>query len=177
MGAGTPTVARNEAQAQCGRRGCGQVWRESRREARAIPLQLFRPEPRSPSPAPSTAPSPRPAPRFTMAQRRLTDFYARRRPTVPGCALPRLKPSWRTPSPVKAAPCIPGSSRKRARPADEPTRDQPAPLARRRLQLPAAEVSVRAGSRGGERRVGLVGPSQAAGRALGPGCGFAPLGS
>ncbi|XP_055991562.1 DNA replication factor Cdt1 [Sorex fumeus] len=75
-----------------------------------------------------------------MAQRRLTDFYARRRPAPPGSAVPRAKPAWRTPSPAKLAPRSPGSSRKRARPPAEPTRDDPAPPARRRLRLPAAEA-------------------------------------
>ncbi|XP_020949300.1 DNA replication factor Cdt1 [Sus scrofa] len=73
-----------------------------------------------------------------MAQRRVTDFFARRRPGLRG-APPRAKPSLRTPSPAKPAPSAPrpGSSRKRARPAAEPTRDEPAPPARRRLRLPA----------------------------------------
>ncbi|XP_055001984.1 DNA replication factor Cdt1 isoform X2 [Sorex araneus] len=78
-----------------------------------------------------------------MAQRRLTDFYARRRPAPPGSAVPRAKPAWRTPSPAKLLPRTPGSSRKRARPPAEPTRDEPAPPARRRLRLPAAEVPER----------------------------------
>uniref|UniRef100_A0A8C3WKR8 DNA replication factor Cdt1 n=1 Tax=Catagonus wagneri TaxID=51154 RepID=A0A8C3WKR8_9CETA len=73
-----------------------------------------------------------------MAQRRVTDFFARRRPG-PRAAPPKTKPSWRTPSPAKLAPSAPGpgGSRKRARPAAEPTRDGPAPPARRRLRLPA----------------------------------------
>ncbi|XP_072802901.1 DNA replication factor Cdt1 [Vicugna pacos] len=79
-----------------------------------------------------------------MAQRRLTDFFASRRPGL-RAAPPRAKPAWRTPSPAKPAPRGPapgpgpGSSRKRARPPAEPTRDEPAPPARRRLRLPAAE--------------------------------------
>lgn len=79
-----------------------------------------------------------------MAQRRVTDFFARRRPGLRG-APPRAKPSLRTPSPAKPAPSAPrpGSSRKRARPAAEPTRDEPAPPARRRLRLPADTVRTR----------------------------------
>ncbi|XP_032320492.1 DNA replication factor Cdt1 [Camelus ferus] len=79
-----------------------------------------------------------------MAQRRLTDFFASRRPGL-RAAPPRAKPAWRTPSPAMPAPRGPapgpgpGSSRKRARPPAEPTRDEPAPPARRRLRLPAAE--------------------------------------
>ncbi|XP_057569167.1 DNA replication factor Cdt1 [Hippopotamus amphibius kiboko] len=81
-----------------------------------------------------------------MAQRRLTDFFARRRPGL-RAAPTRAKPAWRTPSPAKPAPRAPaarpgpGSSRKRARPPAEPTRDEPAPPARRRLRLPADAVS------------------------------------
>ncbi|XP_065781263.1 DNA replication factor Cdt1 [Muntiacus reevesi] len=79
-----------------------------------------------------------------MAQRRLTDFFARRRPGV-SATLPRAKPAWRTPSPAKSAPCAaapgPGSSRKRARPPAKPTRDEPVPPARKRLRLPADAVS------------------------------------
>ncbi|XP_049478767.1 DNA replication factor Cdt1 [Panthera uncia] len=79
-----------------------------------------------------------------MAQPRLTDFFARRRPG-PRAAPPRAKPAWRTPSPAKPAPPTPartpGGSRKRARPPAEPTRDHPAPPARRRLRLPADTVS------------------------------------
>ncbi|XP_039079482.1 DNA replication factor Cdt1 [Hyaena hyaena] len=79
-----------------------------------------------------------------MAQPRLTDFFARRRPG-PRAAPPRAKPAWRTPSPAKPAPPTParapGGSRKRARPPAEPTRDLPAPPARRRLRLPADAVS------------------------------------
>ncbi|XP_060041006.1 DNA replication factor Cdt1 isoform X2 [Erinaceus europaeus] len=78
-----------------------------------------------------------------MAQRRLTDFFARRRPTPCGSVPPRAKPIWRTPSPSKCAPSTPvsapGSSRKRARPLAEPARGDAAPPARRRLRLPAAE--------------------------------------
>ncbi|XP_060041007.1 DNA replication factor Cdt1 isoform X3 [Erinaceus europaeus] len=80
-----------------------------------------------------------------MAQRRLTDFFARRRPTPCGSVPPRAKPIWRTPSPSKCAPSTPvsapGSSRKRARPLAEPARGDAAPPARRRLRLPAAEIS------------------------------------
>ncbi|XP_054444807.1 DNA replication factor Cdt1 isoform X2 [Pteronotus mesoamericanus] len=82
-----------------------------------------------------------------MAQRRLTDFFARRRPG-PRAALSRSKPTWSTPSPAKpASPARTpnsGGSRKRARPdkpaCDEPTRDESAPPARRRLRLPANAV-------------------------------------
>ncbi|XP_070254169.1 DNA replication factor Cdt1 [Myotis yumanensis] len=79
-----------------------------------------------------------------MAQRRVTDFFLRRRPG-PRAASLRAKPNWRTPSPAKPAlrAQVPtsGGSRKRARPpaeptSDETTRDQPAPTARRRLRLP-----------------------------------------
>ncbi|XP_027475342.1 DNA replication factor Cdt1 [Zalophus californianus] len=79
-----------------------------------------------------------------MAQPRLTDFFARRRPGL-RAAPPRVKPAWRTPSPAKPAPGAPartpGGSRKRARPPAEPTRDHPALPARRRLRLPADTVS------------------------------------
>ncbi|XP_049720563.1 DNA replication factor Cdt1 [Elephas maximus indicus] len=77
-----------------------------------------------------------------MAQRRVTDFFARRRSGPPAC-LPRAKQALRTPSPAKPAPGVPapalsdppGGSRKRARPAADPARDEPAPPARRRLRL------------------------------------------
>ncbi|KAM7058196.1 DNA replication factor Cdt1 [Molossus nigricans] len=78
-----------------------------------------------------------------MAQRRLTDFFARRRPGL-RAASTRAKPTWRTPSPAKPAPRVSaptsGGSRKRARPpsepaCDEPSRRKPAPPARRRLKL------------------------------------------
>ncbi|XP_065755771.1 DNA replication factor Cdt1 [Phocoena phocoena] len=83
-----------------------------------------------------------------MAQCRLTDFFARRRPALRAKPT-RTKPAWRTPSPAKPAPRAPapgpgpgpGSSRKRARSPAEPTRDEPAPPARRRLRLPANAVS------------------------------------
>uniref|UniRef100_F1MCJ1 DNA replication factor Cdt1 n=1 Tax=Bos taurus TaxID=9913 RepID=F1MCJ1_BOVIN len=79
-----------------------------------------------------------------MAQRRLTDFFARRRPGG-SATLPRAKPAWRTPSPAKSAPCAaapgPGSSRKRTRPPAEPTRDERVPPARKRLKLSADAVS------------------------------------
>ncbi|XP_047566075.1 DNA replication factor Cdt1 isoform X2 [Lutra lutra] len=79
-----------------------------------------------------------------MAQPRLTDFFARRRPGLRAVP-PRVKQAWRTPSPAKpasGAPArTPGSSRKRARPPAEPARDHPAPPARRRLRLPADAVS------------------------------------
>ncbi|XP_044617345.2 DNA replication factor Cdt1 isoform X1 [Equus asinus] len=78
-----------------------------------------------------------------MAQRRVTDFFARRRPGP--CAAPsRAKPAWRTPSPAKPAARAPApapGSRKRARPPAEPPCRESAPPARRRLQLPAEEVS------------------------------------
>ncbi|XP_066204962.1 DNA replication factor Cdt1 [Saccopteryx leptura] len=83
-----------------------------------------------------------------MAQRRLTDFYARRRP-VPCTMLSRVKPTWRTPSPAKLASRAPApapcGSRKRPRPrvepsCDESTQDEPTPPARRRLRLCADVV-------------------------------------
>ncbi|KAM5262635.1 DNA replication factor Cdt1 [Ctenodactylus gundi] len=69
-----------------------------------------------------------------MAQRRVTDFYARRRP---GSTAPKIKAACSTPSPARlAAPVLaPGSSRKRARPPATPAGDHPAPPARRRLRL------------------------------------------
>ncbi|KAM9607897.1 DNA replication factor Cdt1 isoform 2-T2 [Trichechus inunguis] len=78
-----------------------------------------------------------------MAQRRVTDFFARRRSGPPAC-LPRAKQVLRTPSPAKPAPGLPapalsdppGGSRKRPRPAADPAHDEPAPPARRRLRLP-----------------------------------------
>ncbi|CAK7318242.1 DNA replication factor Cdt1 [Vulpes lagopus] len=79
-----------------------------------------------------------------MAQPRLTDFFARRRPG-PHASRPRTKAAWRTPSPtepaLRARVRTPGSSRKRPRPPAEPARDRPAPPARRRLRLPADAVS------------------------------------
>lgn len=87
-------------------------------------------------------------PRPAMAQPRLTDFFARRRPG-PRAALPRAKPAWRTPSPAKPAACVPAPSpargRKRARPPAEPARDEPAPPARRRLRLQADPARARRG--------------------------------
>ncbi|XP_042558197.1 DNA replication factor Cdt1 [Dipodomys spectabilis] len=66
-----------------------------------------------------------------MAQRRLTDFFARR---GPGSAARRAKPACRTPSP--AGPVLAsGGSRKRARAPAEPGAARPAPPARRRLRL------------------------------------------
>ncbi|XP_036296777.2 DNA replication factor Cdt1 isoform X1 [Pipistrellus kuhlii] len=79
-----------------------------------------------------------------MEQRRLTDFYARRRLGLRAPSL-RVKPTWRTPSPAKSAlraqVSTSSGSRKRARPpaepaSDEPTRAPSAPSARRRLRLP-----------------------------------------
>ncbi|XP_058530024.1 DNA replication factor Cdt1 isoform X2 [Ochotona princeps] len=74
-----------------------------------------------------------------MAQRRLTDFFARRRPG-PGAPL-RAKAACRTPSPAKLArlspptgPPVPGSGRKRARRSPESS-EESAPPARRRLRL------------------------------------------
>ncbi|KAM5208450.1 DNA replication factor Cdt1 [Hipposideros larvatus] len=79
-----------------------------------------------------------------MAQRRLTDFFASRRPG-PRAASSRAKPTWSTPSPAKPSPrtsaTTTGGSRKRARPPAEPVRDEPSPAARRRLRLPADAVS------------------------------------
>ncbi|XP_004842732.1 DNA replication factor Cdt1 isoform X2 [Heterocephalus glaber] len=66
-----------------------------------------------------------------MAQSRVTDFFACRRP---GSAAPRVKAACRTPSPARPAPG-PGSSRKRARPPAASGGEQPAPPARRRLRL------------------------------------------
>ncbi|KAM5297962.1 DNA replication factor Cdt1 isoform 1-T2 [Glossophaga mutica] len=78
-----------------------------------------------------------------MAQRRLTDFFAHRRPG-PRAALSRAKPTWGTPSSAKPAPHAwapnSGGRRKRARLPDEPTRDDPAPPARRKLKLSADVV-------------------------------------
>lgn len=70
-----------------------------------------------------------------MAQSRVTDFYARRRPSL---TAPRAKSACLTPSPsgLVTPEFTRSSSRKRARPATEPRSDQPAPLARRRLRLP-----------------------------------------
>ncbi|KAI5276888.1 DNA replication factor Cdt1 [Manis pentadactyla] len=87
-------------------------------------------------------------PRPAMAQPRLTDFFARRRPG-PRAAPPRAKPAWRTPSPAKPAAGVPAPSparsRKRARPPAEPARDEPAPPARRRLRLLADPARARRG--------------------------------
>ncbi|KAJ1072869.1 hypothetical protein K5549_012095 [Capra hircus] len=97
-----------------------------------------------PPPAHRSAPAASDPASPVMAQRRLTDFFARRRPGV-STTLPRAKPAWRTPSPAKSAACAaapgPGSSRKRARPPAEPTRDERVPPARKRLRLPADAVS------------------------------------
>lgn len=91
-----------------------------------------------------------------MAQRRLTDFFARRRPG-PRAASSRAKPIWSTPSPAKPSPrasaLTMGGSRKRARPPAEPVHDKPAPPARRKLRLPADAVR----ARGGRDRVCVVG--------------------
>ncbi|XP_054308761.1 DNA replication factor Cdt1 [Pongo pygmaeus] len=77
-----------------------------------------------------------------MEQRRVTDFFARRRP---GPRIAPPKPACRTPSPARPALRAPDSatsgSRKRARPPADPGRDQASPLARRRLRLSADEVS------------------------------------
>uniref|UniRef100_A0A2K5P0X8 DNA replication factor Cdt1 n=1 Tax=Cercocebus atys TaxID=9531 RepID=A0A2K5P0X8_CERAT len=77
-----------------------------------------------------------------MEQRRVTDFFARRRPG-PGIVLPKL--ACRTPSPARPALRAPDSatsgSRKRARPPAAPGRDQARPPARRRLRLSADAVS------------------------------------
>lgn len=90
-----------------------------------------------------------------MAQCRVTDFFARRRPR-PRAASSWAKRTWRTPSPAKLEPSAPaptkGGSRKRARPSAEParaelTRGEPAPPARRKLRLPVDAVRAR-GSRG-----------------------------
>ncbi|XP_015984989.2 DNA replication factor Cdt1 [Rousettus aegyptiacus] len=83
-----------------------------------------------------------------MAQCRVTDFFARRRPR-PRAASSWAKRTWRTPSPAKLEPSAPaptkGGSRKRARPSAEParaelTRGEPAPPARRKLRLPVDAV-------------------------------------
>ncbi|KAF6076916.1 chromatin licensing and DNA replication factor 1 [Phyllostomus discolor] len=83
-----------------------------------------------------------------MAQRRLTDFFAHRRPG-PRATLSRTKPTWGTPSSAKNVPHVrvpsSGGRRKRARLPDdpacnEPTRDEPAPPARRKLKLTADVV-------------------------------------
>lgn len=100
-------------------------------------------------------PAPGPGLILVMAQRRLTDFFARRRPG-PRAASSRAKPTWSTPSSAQPAPHArapnSGGRRKRALlpddPAyDEPTRDEPAPPARRRLRLLADAVRVQ-GDRG-----------------------------
>ncbi|KAF6076915.1 chromatin licensing and DNA replication factor 1 [Phyllostomus discolor] len=86
-----------------------------------------------------------------MAQRRLTDFFAHRRPG-PRATLSRTKPTWGTPSSAKNVPHVrvpsSGGRRKRARLPDdpacnEPTRDEPAPPARRKLKLTADVVPFR----------------------------------
>ncbi|PNI14870.1 CDT1 isoform 1 [Pan troglodytes] len=78
-----------------------------------------------------------------MEQRRVTDFFARRRPGPPRIAPPKL--ACRTPSPARPALRAPDSatsgSRKRARPPAAPGRDQAGPPARRRLRLSVDEVS------------------------------------
>ncbi|XP_073911577.1 DNA replication factor Cdt1 isoform X2 [Castor canadensis] len=73
-----------------------------------------------------------------MAQSRVTDFFARRRP---GPAVPRTKTVCRTPSPAGLTDPVPtpAGSRKRARPPAAPGSDQPAPPARRRLRLHDAD--------------------------------------
>lgn len=129
--------------------GRGQARRENRRGAR----HRFRPARYQ---VPVRVPGP------AMAQPRLTDFFARRRPGL-RAAPPRVKSVWRTPSPAKPAPGAPartpGGSRKRARPPAEPARDHPAPPARRRLRLPAdtvtGETETGAGA-GGTRTGGLA---------------------
>lgn len=139
------------------RRGRSLVWRENRREAQ----QHFRSRHNSGCAAASIL-----GLCLAMAQCRLTDFFARRRPR-PRAASSWAKRTWRTPSPAKPELSAPapskGSSRKRARPSAEPTReeltrDKPAPPARRKLRLPADAVRAR-GSRGlaeerGNRRDG-----------------------
>lgn len=119
--------------------------------------------PASPFPPPgfpSLVPAPGPGLVLVMAQRRLTDFFAHRRPG-PRAALSRTKPTWGTPSSAKPAPHVrvPSSGGRRKRsllpddPAcDEPTRDEPAPPARRKLKLTADVVRVQ-GDRGGAGRV------------------------
>ncbi|CAH7049416.1 DNA replication factor Cdt1 [Phodopus roborovskii] len=73
-----------------------------------------------------------------MAQSRVTDFYARRRP---GLTAPRAKSACLTPSPsgLVTPQFTRSSSRKRARPSTEPRNDQPSPPARRRLRLPGLD--------------------------------------
>ncbi|XP_057609790.1 DNA replication factor Cdt1 [Chionomys nivalis] len=73
-----------------------------------------------------------------MAQSRVTDFYARRRP---GLTAPRAKSVCLTPSPSRLVPTelTRSSSRKRACPSTEPGSDHPAPPVRRRLQLPGLD--------------------------------------
>uniref|UniRef100_A0A0D9S2Q3 DNA replication factor Cdt1 n=1 Tax=Chlorocebus sabaeus TaxID=60711 RepID=A0A0D9S2Q3_CHLSB len=77
-----------------------------------------------------------------MEQRRVTDFFARRRPG-PHIAPPKL--ACRTPSParpaLRASDSATSGSRKRARPPAAPERDQARPPARRRLRLSADAVS------------------------------------
>ncbi|XP_059855658.1 DNA replication factor Cdt1 [Delphinus delphis] len=122
-------------------RGGARARRENQREKRlhfrlCPAVVVLQPRSRSPGPAAPAAPA--------MAQCRLTDFFARRRPGLRAKPT-RTKPAWRTPSPAKSAPRAPapgpGSSRKRARSPAEPTRAEPAPPARRRLRLPANAVS------------------------------------
>ncbi|XP_021486815.1 DNA replication factor Cdt1 [Meriones unguiculatus] len=73
-----------------------------------------------------------------MAQSRVTDFYACRRP---GFTAPRAKSTCLTPSPsgLVTPEFTRSSSRKRARPHAEPRSDQPSPPARRRLRLPGLD--------------------------------------
>ncbi|KAL6082897.1 hypothetical protein STEG23_002591 [Scotinomys teguina] len=73
-----------------------------------------------------------------MAQSRVTDFYACRRP---GLTAPQAKSACLTPSPsgLVTPEFTRSSSRKRARPPTEPVSDQPAPPARRRLRLPGLD--------------------------------------
>nr|BBA65118.1 Fucci-G1/G2/M phase probe [synthetic construct] len=78
-----------------------------------------------------------------MEQRRVTDFFARRRPGPPRIAPPKL--ACRTPSPARPALRAPASatsgSRKRARPPAAPGRDQARPPARAAARLSVDEVS------------------------------------
>ncbi|XP_027789082.3 DNA replication factor Cdt1 isoform X1 [Marmota flaviventris] len=67
-----------------------------------------------------------------MAQRRVTEFFVRRRP---GPAARRAKSACRTPSSAAGPALTPGSSRKRARPPAAPGSSRPGPPARRRLRL------------------------------------------
>ncbi|KAF7468196.1 hypothetical protein GHT09_015514 [Marmota monax] len=67
-----------------------------------------------------------------MAQRRVTEFFVRRRP---GPAARRAKSACRTPTSAAGPALTPGSSRKRARPPAAPGSSRPGPPARRRLRL------------------------------------------